>query len=61
MRGGAGCNAGAASFCSSASVCLLSYQRKKDSAGDAISLSSYNNNLFVKHQIDKLKVVGFFT
>ena len=32
------------------------YQRKKDSAGEAISLSSYNNNSFVRHQIDKLKL-----
>ena len=33
------------------------YQRKKDIAGEAISLSSYNNNSFVRHQIDKLKFV----
>ena len=37
------------------------YQRKKDSAGEAISLSSYNNNnSFVRHQIDKLEVIYVF-
>ena len=40
------------------SACFVP-QRKKDSAGEAISLSSYNNS-FVKHQIDKLKVVSQF-
>ena len=38
------------------SACFVP-QRKKDSAGDTISLSSYNNNSFVRHQIDKLKFV----